>query len=138
MGSSNKEWKPLTEEKVPAEDMDKGLGHIVPISTYNAIFACLLGLTIITVWAALQDFGFFNVPLALAIATVKATIVTLYFMHLNWEHKIVWGIVIYPLLILALIIGSNIGDIATKEDPIPLHVESVIPKKMPTNDYDKH
>ena len=132
MGHGNLEWKKLSKESIPAEDMEPGLGHIVPVSTYNVIFASLIGLTVITVWAAFQDFGMFSVAVALLIATVKAAVVTLYFMHLNWEHEIVWGIVIYPLFILALILGANIGDVAEKEKIVPMHVENTIPTRMPS------
>lgn len=136
--ANHENWKRLAKHEIPAEDMDNGLGHIVPIPLYNLIFGSLIALTVVTVWAATQDFGHFNVPIALCIATVKAALVTLYFMHLNWENKIIWGIVIYPLFILALILGSNIGDVATKDTPIPEFAKNQTITKMPSRTSDHH
>lgn len=54
---------------------------------YIATIAALFVLTAITVYAATLDFGsnFINLMVAMAIATVKATLVALFFMHLWWE-----------------------------------------------------
>ncbi len=103
-------WPRLGEGKLPTEDEEIGLGHIPSVDTYHITLATLLLLTVVTVLAAMVDFGVLNLLIALGIATTKAAIVTLFFMHLNWEHKIVWGIVIYPLFIFALILGGTLGD----------------------------
>lgn len=113
-------WQRLGDGTLPTEDADEGLGHIVPISVYNAVFATLLLLTVVTVWAATQEFGPFNLLIAMLIATVKATVVTLFFMHLQWESKIIWGIVIYPLFIFFLILVGTLGDVAVKNHVEPL------------------
>ena len=55
--------------------------HVVSVGLYLAVFAALLVLTGITVWAGRQDFGPFNTVVALGIAVVKATLVVLFFMH---------------------------------------------------------
>jgi|GEM_PF-570312 len=54
---------------------------------YIATIAALFVLTAITVGAAQIHFGsnFVNLMIAMAIATVKATLVALFFMHLRWE-----------------------------------------------------
>src|SRR5437773_2344743 len=41
----------------------------------------------ITIWAAFQNFGKFNIVIALAIATIKASLVVLYFMHARYKPK---------------------------------------------------
>jgi len=118
-GHSDIEWKRLGKGDVPSEDQDVGLGHIVSRETYWRTFVCLIVLTVITVWAASKDFGVLNLAIAMGIATVKAALVTLFFMHLQWESKIIWGIVIYPLFIFALIIGGTLGDEMSKDKPAP-------------------
>jgi len=55
---------------------------------YARTLVALLCLTIITVAAAGIDFGSGNVVIALAIATVKATLVALFFMHLKYEKPV--------------------------------------------------
>jgi len=59
--------------------------HIVSPKIYLVIFLTLMAGTAITVWAAFQNFGKFNIVIALAIATFKATLVVLYFMHARYS-----------------------------------------------------
>ena len=62
--------------------------HIVGPGVYLVIlFALLLG-TALTVWASFIDLGFWNPIIALAIATTKAALVLLYFMHLKYSSKL--------------------------------------------------
>ena len=108
--SSDQKWERLGDGSLLTEDAQVGLGHIVSVPVYRNVFRALVVLTIITVWAAFQDFGVFNLFIAMLIASVKAGVVTLMFMHLNYESKIFWGIVIYPLFIFVLILAGTLGD----------------------------
>ena len=109
------QWQRLGDGSLPTEDTDRGLGHIVSVDIYTGVYVSLIVLTFITLWAAFQDFGVLSLAVALFIATVKAAVVTLFFMHLNWENKIVWGIVIYPLFIFVLILLGTLGDASLLE-----------------------
>lgn len=120
MGKHAGHWPRLGDGSVPAEDMDEGLGHIVSIPVYNRVYLTLVGLTVLTVTTAAVDFGPLSLIVALGIATFKAGIVTLFFMHLNYENKIFWGIVIYPLFIFLLILLGTLGDEQVKEYPGPM------------------
>jgi cytochrome c oxidase subunit 4 len=62
-----------------------GLGHVVPFKILAGVGAALLVLTVITVLAARVHFGQFNLVIALLIATFKASLVALFFMHLKWD-----------------------------------------------------
>jgi len=53
--------------------------HIVSPKVYIVIFASLMLGTGLTVWAAFQNFHQYNIVIALGIATIKATLVVLYF-----------------------------------------------------------
>ena len=53
------------------------------MNTYAKVLGALLALTVITVIAAGFSFGSWNVVIALGIATVKASLVALFFMHLR-------------------------------------------------------
>jgi cytochrome c oxidase subunit IV len=65
--------------------------HIVPVRVYATIFLILLVGTALTVWAAFVDFPWrLNTIVALTIATVKATFVVLYFMHVRWSSRLTW------------------------------------------------
>ena len=71
-------------------------------------------LTVITVAAAQFDFGILNVPIALLIASVKASFVALYFMHLKYEDAMTWVFATYPIFLLFLLITFSATDIFTR------------------------
>lgn len=57
------------------------------VKSYMAVFATLAVLTVVTVLAAQVDISHWgNLSLALAIASVKASLVAAIFMHLKWER----------------------------------------------------
>lgn len=64
--------------------------HIVPLRVYLTVITALFLLTGLTVWAAFQDFGALNNPVALTIAVVKALLVLMFFMHLKYSARILW------------------------------------------------
>ncbi|QDU80796.1 hypothetical protein Pla110_25310 [Polystyrenella longa] len=64
-----------------------GFAHALPVWVLLTVFFALVGLTCLTVWTAGLDFGGHDLVLAMVIATVKATMVMLFFMHLIQEKK---------------------------------------------------
>ena len=64
------------------------INHIVPFNVYIKVLSALLVLTVLTVVVAQMDFGFFNVLIAMGIATIKATLVLLFFMHLKYDNRL--------------------------------------------------
>src|SRR5262249_18615151 len=67
--------------------------QIVPVRIFFAIFLALLAGTALTVVAAFYDFPWqLNTIIALTIATTKATLVVLYFMHVRYSVRLVWVI----------------------------------------------
>lgn len=71
---------------------------------YTLAFVALLVLTAVSFGVSMVDLGHFGVPVALAIATVKATVVALIFMHLlkapfAYRITLVLGIAFMLLLI---------------------------------------
>jgi cytochrome c oxidase subunit 4 len=77
---------------------------------YIAVWVALLVLTGVTVAVSYVDLGIMNVVVALVIASVKASLVALFFMHLKYERKVFWGFALTPLFFLALIIGGTLSD----------------------------
>jgi cytochrome c oxidase subunit 4 len=63
--------------------------HIVTPLQYCYVYGGLLLGTIITIWAADQNFGIFNPVIALAIASTKMVIVILFFMHVKYQSNLV-------------------------------------------------
>jgi len=62
------------------------VGHVLPFRVLAAVWLGLLVLTVITVVVAGFDIGNFNLGVAMAIATVKASLVLLYFMHMRYDR----------------------------------------------------
>ena len=61
--------------------------HVVSPKIYVVILLALLLGTFLTVEAALRDFGHWNIVIALAIASGKAILVILYFMHARYSPR---------------------------------------------------
>ena len=72
---------------------------------YLKVFLALLVLTIITVGASRIDFGTWNIVVAMGIASIKAALVAIIFMHLSHEDKATWIYAIFPLVLMAILIG---------------------------------
>ena len=89
--------------------------HIVPVKIYITIFLALLVGTALTVFAAFYDFPWkFNTIVALTIATVKATLVVLYFMHVRYSSRLVWVIVAAALFWMAILFALTFSDYQTR------------------------
>jgi cytochrome c oxidase subunit 4 len=82
---------------------------------YFAVFFALLIGTGLTVFAATLDLGPFNAPVALGIATVKATLVALFFMHVwHASERLTKLVVIAAIFFLMLLLGLTMSDYATR------------------------
>ena len=103
--------------------------HIVPRTTYFAVFGALLVLTAVTV--AVANFNFpwiLNDVIAMTVAVTKMTLLLLFFMHVRYSSRLIWVIVaamFFWLLILLLLtltdyvsrdwFGSNVGGIMSHQ-----------------------
>jgi len=90
--------------------------HIVPIRVYVTIFMVLLVGTALTVAAAFVDFPWrLNTIVALTIATIKATFVVLYFMHVRYSSRLIWVIVAAALFWMAIMFAFTFSDYLTRD-----------------------
>ena len=64
-----------------------GHAHVMPVPILVGVFVVLIGLTVVTVVAShpVFDVGQLNLVIAMGIATVKAILVGLFFMHLAYD-----------------------------------------------------
>ena len=89
--------------------------HAAPLKTYFAVWISLLVGTGLTYWAALLDLGRFNSAVALIIATTKALLVALFFMHLKGaSEKLLKLVVISTLFFLVLLLALSMFDYGTR------------------------
>lgn len=79
-----------------------------------AIFAALIVLTVVTVAVSYVDLGAANTFVAILVATMKATLVATFFMHLKGDKSIHTIIFIGAFVFLAIFIGLSNDDIATR------------------------
>ncbi|MGA9980150.1 MAG: cytochrome C oxidase subunit IV family protein [Candidatus Sulfotelmatobacter sp.] len=86
-----------------------------PLKTYFVIWATLLVGTYVTYRVAFVDLGSFNAAVALTIATIKATLVALFFMHV-WgsSDKMIKVVVISALFFLLLLLSLSMADFSTR------------------------
>jgi cytochrome c oxidase subunit 4 len=94
---------------------------------FVATLVALLILTGITVGASYIDFGSGNVVIALFIASIKAILVALFFMHLRYE-KAVMGIVAGAgFLFLGIFLMFVFMDVDTRDGLQPVNLHPALP-----------
>jgi cytochrome c oxidase subunit 4 len=99
---------------------DRVSEHIVSPKIYAAIFLSLMVGTGLTVWAAFQNFGQFNIVIALGIATIKATLVVLYFMHARYSPKRTQLVIVCAVFWLAIMLALTLSDYNTRPQDVHL------------------
>ena len=92
-------------------------GHIVPLKIYFAIFGTLMVLTGTTVWVAFHNLGPLNAVAALTIATIKAVLVILFFMHARYSSKLTWLIIVAGFFWLGILLVLTMTDYVTRGLP---------------------
>lgn len=109
----------------------KGDDRVVPGKVYLRVGAALLVLTGITVGISQIPLGGYNLVIALTIATAKAMLVALFFMHLLYDNRIyliIVGTAVGTLgifIILTLFDTLNRG-LITREVKYPIREQAVI------------
>src|SRR5690348_7810721 len=82
---------------------------------YYTVWIILLILTVVTAWVSTIDLGRFNTVAALVIATGKASIVALFFMHIKYtSERMTKAVVVSALFWLLLLLGLSMTDYATR------------------------
>ena len=88
--------------------------HVTPVWVYIAVFMALAAGTIITVAASRFDLGMWNTPIALIIATIKAVLVILFFMHVIHSSRLTWVVIIASFLWLSTLFVLTFADYLTR------------------------
>jgi len=89
--------------------------HKTSITFYVGIFLTLLVLTALTVGAAFINLGPLNPIIALGIATTKALLVVLFFMHVyGTSEKMTKVVIVSGVFFLLLLLGLSLADYGTR------------------------
>ena len=91
---------------------DEHLAHVISAKTLVGVFSLLVLLTILTVAAAQVSFGAWEVWVSLGIASVKASLVALYFMHLRYDKPFHGVVFVSSLVFVALFLALTLMDLA--------------------------
>lgn len=82
---------------------------------YIAIGATLIFLTFVTAGVAFINLGPFNPVVALVIATIKATLVVLFFMHVKGaSEKLTAAVVVSGFFFLLILLALSLADFQTR------------------------
>jgi cytochrome c oxidase subunit 4 len=111
-----------------AHDDEHVQSHIASWQFYAGIFAALVVLTIITVKVSYYDFGTFNILVALLIATAKASLVALFFMHLRHDNLFNSFAFLASFLFLALFILLTYEDLGKRAMLDPDYGGTIAPR----------
>lgn len=96
--------------------------HIVSPKVYVVIFLSLMVLTAATVGAAYVNLGPFNIVIALAIATLKGSLVVLFFMHARYSPGRTHLVIICALFWLAIMLALTLSDYSTRTHEARLNI----------------
>lgn len=89
--------------------------HVVSNKIYVGIWALLTVLTVVTALIAFVDLGPFNTVVALSIASIKAVVVVLFFMHVKYtSEKLTKTVIISAVFWLMLLLILSLADYSTR------------------------
>ena len=89
---------------------DGEFAHPASITMLFSVFFTLLALTILTVWQSTLDIGAAEIWVTMGIATVKAGLVILFFMHLLWDKPLNAIFFLSSIIFVGLFLGFTLTD----------------------------
>lgn len=95
---------------------DHGFAHPVPVKLLLAVFFSLVFLTILTVLMNDLPLGQADIWVAMGIATLKGSLVCLFFMHMFWEKGFNVVAFFSSLFFVSLFIGFTLMDTGSYRD----------------------
>jgi len=88
--------------------------HTIALRVYFLVFVALLLLLALTVAVAYLDLGIWSVVIAVTIATLKALLVILYFMHVRYSSRLIWLFATMGFAALGVLLLLTFGDYLTR------------------------
>ena len=123
------------EEEIGRDGQPHG-HHVMSAGALLAILIILLSLTGLTVYTAKEwHLGLLgNASLAIVIATIKCTLVCMYFMHLRYDNHFYTVALLSCVLAVVLFIGMSMKDLGTRDaiDPQRAMLLSPVPEDKVT------
>ena len=114
-----------------------------PLKTYLAVFFSLMVLLLLTVGAYYIPFerynigeynlGWVNTAIALTIATIKASLVVLFFMHLRHSTRLTWVVAAAGVIFLSIMVLFTFTDYLSRNSVHEMVRESQVDVRASTH-----
>lgn len=104
--------------------------HIIPVKTYLAVTGALFVLTVVTVGISYIDLGGWNAVVAVAVASVKVTLVATFFMHLKYDNRINLFIFLIGITFVSMFIILTMFDTLRRADIYEIQAEPINDKAI--------
>jgi cytochrome c oxidase subunit 4 len=88
--------------------------HVMSVQTNLVVFAALMFLLVVTVAAAYTIHGPLGIVVAMAIATVKAVLILMYFMHVKYSSRLQMLFASSAFFWLAIMILITLSDYVSR------------------------
>jgi cytochrome c oxidase subunit 4 len=85
--------------------------HVLSLGLLATVLLILLALTGLTVYTGKRDLHGLDLGIAMIIATVKASLVCLIFMHLKWDRRFNGMIFLFSVLLVGLFLAFTTLDL---------------------------
>lgn len=89
---------------------DAHSSHALPWQLLVGVWLLLMALTALTVWQWSLDLGKIDLVIAMVIATIKATLVALIFMHLAWDRPFNGVVFLSSVIFAGLFVSVSMLD----------------------------
>jgi cytochrome c oxidase subunit 4 len=101
--------------------------HPLPIPVLLAVFVALVCLTILTVGQASFDMGSYDVVIVMVIATIKASLVMAFFMHMAYDKPFNVICFLGSFVFVGLFVIFTLSDSRGTSDSFTPKVDDVVP-----------
>lgn len=91
--------------------MNENDKNLTGYRTYFIVWICLLILTAATVAVSTLKLGKHGALTSVIIASVKASLILLFFMHLKYERLLIKAMLLLTIMTIAIIVGLTFFDI---------------------------
>jgi len=108
--------------------------HPLPIPLLLAVFAALIFLTILTVAQASFDMGGMDVIIVMVIATIKASLVMAFFMHMAYDKPFNILVFLTSFVFVALFVILTLTDSQETADSFTPIIEETAPLVMESDE----
>ncbi len=92
--------------------------HIAPVKFYVAIFAALVVLTLLTVGLSYIHLGAANLAIAIMVASMKAALVVVFFMHLNHDNRFNSVLFVGSLMFIGIFFAYTMNDTSERKNEL--------------------